>query len=100
MKKSDVYSWRVDPTLKSELEEAARTEGTSVAQLLNRIVSLWLKKTKAATVEDEAIEYRMRQKAMRTFGSVLLDEGPYTANQIRQRVRTRLKKKHAATRPD
>ncbi len=44
MKKSEVYSWRVGPDLKRALEDAARAERTSVAELLNRMAKAWLEK--------------------------------------------------------
>lgn len=42
MKKTQVYSWRLDADLKRRLEEAAREEGISIAVLLERISCNWL----------------------------------------------------------
>ncbi len=42
MSKSEVYSWRVTPALKAELEAAARAENTSVGVILERIARDWL----------------------------------------------------------
>ena len=42
MTKSEVYSWRVSPDLKMQLEVAARDEKTSVGTLLERIAREWL----------------------------------------------------------
>ena len=42
MAKSEVYSWRVAPAMKSALEGVARSEGRSVGALLDEIVSGWI----------------------------------------------------------
>jgi hypothetical protein len=59
--KNEVYSWRLSRDLKCELEEAARRERVSVAQLLERIVREWLK-TRAAAAEDEAAQEQLASK--------------------------------------
>ena len=52
--KTDVYSWRLSPDLKSELQEAARAERKSVADLLEEIVKGWLQHTRGhAGTEEE-----------------------------------------------
>ncbi len=40
--KTEVYSWRVSAARKADLESEARREGTSVAELLEKITSDWL----------------------------------------------------------
>ena len=42
MMKSEVYSWRLSPAMKSALEEAALKEHATVSMLLERIVADWL----------------------------------------------------------
>ena len=42
MSKTEVYSWRVDPALKRDLEAAARAEKTSVSAVLDRACRSWL----------------------------------------------------------
>ncbi len=38
-RKSEVYTWRVSPSMKASLEEAARNTSRSVAKLLDEIVA-------------------------------------------------------------
>jgi hypothetical protein len=40
--KTEVYSWRLSPQRKAELESEARREGTSLAKLLEEITGDWL----------------------------------------------------------
>ena len=58
MDKTEVYSWRLDPKLKDELLEAARSEKTSVANLLERLAREWLEGR--GTVKGAAGELRRR----------------------------------------
>ena len=37
--KTEVYSWRLSPDLKDDLEEAARRERVSVSRLLERMTA-------------------------------------------------------------
>ena len=52
MSKTEVYSWRVDPALKRELEAAARADGRSLAHLLNQISRDWLRRERPITATD------------------------------------------------
>ena len=79
MNKSEVYSWRVSPAVKNGLEAAARAHKTSVAQLLDQIVSQWLDREEAG---DDEIQDQLRQAAMQTFGTIRGgDPLPFTAGQ-------------------
>ena len=49
MAKDRVYSWRVDGQTLSSLEVEARREGTSVAELLDRMTTEWLRARRSAT---------------------------------------------------
>ena len=42
MSKSEVYSWRISPELKADIEAAARAEKATISTLLERIVREWL----------------------------------------------------------
>ena len=99
MSKTDVYSWRVDPELKSALESAARAEKTSVAHLLDRIVTDWLAHQPNSGKEDK-VQRRLHAAAAKTFGTIELGEGPYDAERVRQRVRARVRRRGAAQGPD
>ena len=73
MKKTEVYSWRVAVELKRSLEEAARAEKLSLAQLLERIVLDCLAKRAESdeTKEMEAdIQRQLHQLAAQSFGTI------------------------------
>jgi hypothetical protein len=91
--KTEVYSWRVSPDLKSELEDAAREERVSVAKLIERIACEWLGERKAARADDEAQQERIRARAMRFVGSIHGGD-PDMAEKARERVREVLARKY------
>ncbi|WP_454063680.1 hypothetical protein [Candidatus Nitrospira salsa] len=97
MMKTSVYSWRIDPDLKRGLEQAAKTEQTSVAQLLDRIVKDWLHQKDSS--EDEDMQRRLHEAASQTFGAFGSGD-PYGSEQVRERIRAKLRKKRATQRPD
>lgn len=97
MEKTEVYSWRLDPELKSALEEAARAEGTSLSRLLDRITANWLRRELEPHAKDEALR-RARQRALGYVGSVR-GKDPGRAHAAAQRVKTILQQKHARRRP-
>lgn len=88
MKKSEVYSWRVNPDMKAALEDAARSEGISVAKLLDRIVSRWLSENASDHVGEES-QRRLRAAAAACFGAVRGGD-PLRSQKARDRVRARL----------
>ncbi len=93
MKKTEVYSWRVRPDLKNALEEAARGERMSLARLLDHIVTQWLEHKSGDGAEEE-IQQRLHRAAAKTFGAIH-GADPLRAEQARERIRARLKKRHA-----
>ena len=97
--KTEVYSWRVSRDLKMALEAAALDEGISVAKLLERIAREWLDQRAAARVEDELEQERLRASAMRFVG-ILRSGDPDLAEKASERVRERLMRLHARSRPD
>ena len=105
MSKSEVYSWRLDPGLKSLLEEAARSEKTSVGGLLERIARDWLG-GKRPSEDEDARQRRLQAQAAKVIGTISLGEGPFTRKRIRERIDTRLTAKRkrwqrdAPSRPD
>lgn len=56
MSKSEVYSWRLTPELKAELEAAARVEKTTISKILVASTKSWLddRKWKYSTPADQA----------------------------------------------
>lgn len=100
MKKTEVYSWRVDSELKGALEDEARSGKTSVAELLVSITRDWLMRKKSAAANDEAKQRRIRNTMIKLAGSISLDEGPYTNARVREKVAANLKEKRGRNRPD
>ena len=66
MSKSEVYSWRLQASLKAALERAARDQHASLAGLLERIVRQWLAGSQGA--DDERDQERRRDAAMKFAG--------------------------------
>jgi hypothetical protein len=91
--KSEIYSWRLSQDLKSDLEEAARRERVSVAQLLERIAREWLKARAAAAEDDEAEQERLRAIAMQFVGTIRGGD-PDRAAEASKRVRELLARKY------
>jgi hypothetical protein len=91
--KTEVYSWRLSPDLKSDLEAAARRERVSVSRLLERIAREWLKARAAAAEDDEAEQERLRAIAMQFVGTIRGGD-PDRASEVSKRVRELLARKH------
>lgn len=87
MAKTAVYSWRLTPDLKLALEEAARTEGKSVAQVLERIARDWLARTSPDGDDEE--QRRLHAAAARHLGSIAGGDPGRSAG-VRETVRARL----------
>lgn len=94
-RKSEVYTWRVSPETKADLEESARSTNRSVAQLLDDIVTQHLT-SGDHTVESEIEQQRrLHSRAARLLGSI---SGGVArrSERTRELVRARLKRRHAA----
>ncbi len=92
--KTEVYSWRISPQKKIELETAARREGTSLAALLDRITSGWLAEHRNGHADDEAEQAAIRKRVMATVGTIHSGD-PTLATRAREIVRERIVRKHA-----
>ena len=93
LRKSEVYSWRLDPELKSQLEQRARDEGIGLAALLERISRDWLR-ARAASSDDAREQARIKAAAMRAIGTLRGDD-PERSERVSERVRARLEQKRA-----
>ena len=91
MKKSEVYSWRLDPALKAALERAARTEGVSMSELLAKIVRGWLDREYRPAEEEQQVY--VREQAMKYVGTVRGGD-PKRSQQAAERARRIIRKKH------
>jgi predicted DNA-binding protein len=94
MGKSEVYSWRLSPELKTDLEEAARAEQRSLAQLLEEIAEEWLTRFRDRGEDDRERQERIRQAAMKSVGAIHGDD-PRRAENARSEIRARLARRHA-----
>jgi hypothetical protein len=91
--KTEVYSWRLSPHLKSQLQDAARAEQKSLADLLEEIVKGWLQKGRGEAFETETeAQQRVREAALLCAGTI---EGPADlAETARSAVRARIARRH------
>lgn len=92
-----VYRWRLSPDLKMELEEAARAESKSLAELLEQIARDWLAQAKKQDDDDdedeEELQRRLHSSAMRFIGT-LKGGNPNRAENARSEVRARIARRH------
>jgi hypothetical protein len=91
--KSEVYSWRLSPDLKDDLEEAARRERVSVARLLERIAREWLQARASAAEDDEEEQERLKAIAMQYVGTIRGGD-PDRSAEVSKRVREILARKY------
>ena len=93
MAKTEVYSWRVDPQIKMALEAEARSQGTTLAEVLDRIAKQWLEMRKQQNGDDEAEQARLHAAAAKWLGSISGGD-PYRSEKVRETVRKRLKERY------
>ena len=98
MTKSEVYSWRVLPEIKTALEWEARRQRTTVAAILDRMVEEWLAARRASSAGDDGEQAALHAVAATTFGS-MAGGNPRRAERARIAVRKRLLKRHDRRRP-
>jgi predicted DNA-binding protein len=92
MAKTEVYSWRISPRLKSKLEEAAQAERKSMGVLLEEIAEDWLERSDGLDQDDEAQE-RLRAAAMKFVGAIESGQSRRAEN-ARSVVRSRIARQH------
>ena len=91
--KTEVYSWRVSAAKKADLESEARREGTSVADLLDRITADWLQERRTSRNGEEDEQAALRRRVMATVGTIHSGD-PTLATRAREVVRERIARKH------
>jgi hypothetical protein len=92
--KTEVYSWRVSAARKTDLESEARREGTSMAELLEKITADWLQQRRTSRNGEEAEQADLRRRVMATVGTIRGGD-PSLATRAREVVRERIARKHA-----
>jgi hypothetical protein len=100
MQKTETADWPEPRSLKEELEEAARSRHTSVADLLEEIVREWLERSRTREgkpVEKEESEEE-RQKRLHAAVAPLIGSihggDPYRAENARSEIQKRLASKY------
>jgi hypothetical protein len=92
--KTEVYSWRVSAAKKADLESEARREGTSVADLLDRITADWLQERRTSRNGEQDEQAALRRRVMATVGTIHSGD-PTLATRAREVVRERIARKHS-----
>jgi hypothetical protein len=90
-RKTEVYSWRVSRALKVGLEEVARAERRTVAQLLDDIVAGHLETVGRSGSGEAARQRRLHARGAR-FAGRLCGSDPDRASRARELVRSRLRR--------
>lgn len=68
MAKTEVYSWRVAPEKKRDLELRARAAGKTIAEVLDQLSEEWLASQRSE--DDEAEQRRLHAAAAKFVGAV------------------------------
>jgi hypothetical protein len=90
--KTEVYSWRVSPDLKSGLEREARRRKTSIGAVLDQAARDWLSRS-GADAGSEAEQQRLHKAAARCIGT-LASGNPGRSENAREAIRQRLRQRH------
>jgi hypothetical protein len=91
MAKTEVYSWRVDRETKMGLEEEARREGISLAQLMDRMAHQWLESRRH---DDKSEQARLHAAAAKYVGAISGGD-PFGSEKVREVVRKRIRERNA-----
>lgn len=91
--KSAVYSWRLSPDRKAELEDEARRDGKTIAGLLEEITADWLRQRRNGRRNDDAEQEALRKRVMATVGTIRGGD-PTRAERARELVREIILQKH------
>ena len=97
--KSKVYSWRISPDLKADLELEARREKLSLAALLEQMALERLGQQRSHADTGDAAQERLHQEAARWIGSIA-GGNPERSESVRTVVRKRLARKYGRSRSD
>ncbi len=92
--KTEVYSWRVSPEIKSMLERESRRRKTPVSELLDLAVQNLLA-AGGPNANDEDEQRQLRAAALKCVGA-FAGKDPDRSSRARQSVRQRLRKRHEA----
>jgi len=91
--KTEVYSWRLSPVLKTQLEEAARAERKSLAELLEKIAEDWLAHSRGRNGTEDERQQQLRSAALKFVGTIQGND-PGRAENARSELRSRIARRH------
>ena len=94
MAKTEVYSWRLDPKIKMALESEARSEGITLAEVLDRLAKQWLELRKQRNGDDDAEQARLHA-AVAKYAGTISGGDPYGSEKVREVVRKRVRERNA-----
>ena len=92
MNRSEVYSWRLAPDLKSELEREAKREGRSLGALLEKIAQEWLHAQRRLEYDAEE-QKRLHEAVYKNIGGIE-GESDWSIT-VRETVRRSIRKRRA-----
>ena len=98
--KTQVYSWRLSRSLKSELERAARLRRAPLSDVLEQAARAWLKQNAAELGDDAETQRKLHAAVEPYIGCIRGLCGPFTADRVRETVRRRLREKYGRKRAD
>jgi hypothetical protein len=75
------------------LEAEARAQGTTLAEVLDRIAKQWLEARKQRNGDDEAEQARLHAAAAKCFGTLSMGD-PHGSEKVRETVRKRLEERY------
>jgi hypothetical protein len=90
--KTEVYSWRVSPEIKTSLEREARRRKLSLSAVLDMAAQEWLMKSGSEDDDDER-QRRLQKAASECFG-VLASGDTRRSENAREAVRQRLRRQY------
>jgi hypothetical protein len=90
--KTEVYSWRLSAEIKADLERRARSRKVPVSRVLEEAVHQWLDNTGTDPAEEE--EQRLLHQAVGPLLGSLAGDNPRRAENARETVRERIKRRH------
>lgn len=88
-RKTEVYSWRLSPATKAGLEETARSQRRTVAQLLDEMVAERLGAGDLEQGSEQDRQRRLHARAAR-FAGRIAGRDPRRSEKVRELVRARL----------
>jgi hypothetical protein len=94
MAKTEVYSWRLDPEIKIALESEARSEGMTMAEMLDRMAKQWLETRNQRNGDNEAEQARLHAAAAKCMGTISGGD-PFASEKVREVVRKRIRERNA-----